>query len=146
MLATLATERAGVIGFMIGSLCRALPVDVRRKPEWVDQADKLLNQARASWREALVYEDANVQAIDSACWICAERCNVGGLNIEGQAELFADWSEAIDRYNEHDDLSPMQLDIRDQRELDFANHIGDINRFAAVSQRAEERGSNAVHD
>jgi len=144
MLSTLATERAGVIGFMIGSLRRALPPEVRQKPEWAKQADQWLEDARASWREALTYEDES-PAIDTACWIFAERHELGGLGIQKEAEIFADWSEAIDRYDEYDDLSPAQSDIRDQREGEFARRMGDIKRFGAVAERAAGRGSNAIH-
>jgi hypothetical protein len=144
MLATLATERAGVIGFMIGSLARSLPAEVYQKPEWTARADQWLRDARTSWREALAFDDSSHQAIDSACWIYAERYKVGGLSIEQEADLFADWSEMIERYKEQE-LPLFQLNVRDEREAELANCLGDIRRFEAVLKRASERGSNAIH-
>jgi len=144
LLATLATERAGVVGFMIGSLHRVLP-GVCQQPAWARRADQWLDQSRTSWREALSYDASNIQAIDTACWIFEDRFQVRGLSLEQEAELFADWSEIIERYNEHDDLSPKQFEMRDQREATLANLMGDLARFDSVAKRAAARGSHAVH-
>ena len=144
MLATLATERACVLGVKLGSLNRRLSREELSLSGAQGRANAYFDDARRSWREALGYDDSNIHAIDAACWISQERFRAGFGDAAAEAEVLAEWSEAIDRYLEMD-LSPTQMDKRDEREARFSQALGNVQRFDAVVDRMAERGSTAVH-
>jgi len=144
MLAALATERACVLGVKLGSLNRRLSDEELALSGAQTRANSYFDNARHSWREALVYDDANKHAIDAACWISQERFRGTFASADTEAEVLAEWSEAIDRYLEMD-LSPLQMDQRDEREARLSQALGNVERFNSVVERMSERGSSAVY-
>jgi hypothetical protein len=66
------------------------------------------------------------------------------MNLEEEAELLADWEEAIDRYSQLA-LAPSQQNKRDTREMEFSKALGDIKRFEQIANRVASRGSYAAH-
>jgi hypothetical protein len=137
--ARLETELACVLGVR-QSLPKLTP----------DRLNNLYQNARSAWRNALRYDEENVNAVDTACWICRDRYRIGGMNLEGEAELLEDWKEAIDRYSQLV-LTPYQQDKRDTREIEefsktLKKALGpDKKRFEQVASRGAKRGSYAAH-
>lgn len=145
MLATLATERACVFGSKLG-IRRCRPTRELLLEGAQREAGRYFEEARDSWREAVAYDDTSRHAVDAACWICGERFNMGfgAEDVESEAGVLAEWTEAVDRYMEMD-LAPAQLDKRDEREAALSRALQDPARFEAVVGRMSRRGSNAVH-
>ena len=145
MLATLATERACVFGGRLG-IRRCLPANQLRLEGAQREANRTFAEAGHSWREAMAYDDTNRYAVDAACWICAERFQMGfrSGDVESPAGVLAEWMEAMDRYMEMQ-LAPTQMDKRDEREATLSRALADRPRFEAVLERMSRRGTNAVH-
>jgi hypothetical protein len=144
MLTTLATERAAVLGFKVGSVSRLREHEQTLAPVLAERTDTWLRDARDAWREALRFDDENPRAVDAACWILKERMDCGIADPVAEAELLAEWGDLVDRYLEMD-VPPSQLDRLDRAESTFAAACGDVTRFKSVMDRAAARGSNAMH-
>ncbi len=131
--ARLETELACVLG-------------VHQNLQWnlIHNGFNIYQKARSAWRNAIRYDEENVNAVDTACWICKDRYRIGGMNLEQEAELLGDWSEAVDRYSQLI-LAPSQQDKRDTREMEYSKALGDIKRFEQIASRVASRGSYAAH-
>ncbi|AKT37937.1 hypothetical protein [Chondromyces crocatus] len=143
LLATLETERACVLGTMLGSLVRCLPKPEHAKQGIQTQAGQLIRAASEAWRKALALSDDNVASVDAACWILGERFQLGFPSEEGRLECLAEWSEMVDRYAALD-LTESQDQRRDDRSAAFAEALGNQAEFAQLVARLRAKGSTAA--
>jgi len=100
---------------------------------------RTMDDARHAWRRALVVDDENVQALDTACWIIRDYLNSGVVTLAEEVETLADWADIIERYGQVD-MTPDELVKYDDRDRQLAQKLGDTSRFEAVLQRATARG------
>lgn len=143
MMASMATERACVLGTKLVCLEKALTPEVSLATNWQTQANQFFARARAAWLQSLEYEDVNYYATNVACWISQSRCNLAGLSPEQEAVILADWGEMLDRSMDLD-MAPTQMDKREGLEAAYAHQLGDYSRFSEILAKSESRGSYAV--
>lgn len=143
-LSVLATERTALIGVKLGCREYLISQDVNRSRKQLDELARLLKRARGLWQRALVIDDENLQALDSACWILRDRMKLGYLTEREECDILGDWSDVIERYSQID-MSPHQFAKFDEREAELARHLEDSARLASIFDRMMQKAPTSAH-
>ncbi|GAA4442851.1 hypothetical protein GCM10023155_50390 [Bremerella cremea] len=142
LLSAVSTERAAIQGVLLRRVCEKL--EDKPKPTQFAEVGVLFGSARNAWHTSISYDEENVRAYDTACWISKRYCDTGPLPQSTKIEILAEWSEVLDRYSQLD-LTPFQQGLLAQRESELGESLGDDAKIEqAVAKLAENQPSAAT--